>query len=214
MSFLAFVFIFLLLVLVLKSVGFVSEHEAGLIWRSYTPKKFVGSGWVFLVPFRDSLRKVDLREVGVNTPVLRSVSSDGFEYLLDVFVYYKSLPKYLLKHPNNDSSKVVCSLVKDAFNSIVSSGDSETLNDVDFASEISSRIIRQEDRYGLEFRRTVVKAKARSKKRKARGLSHKERKTTSSGMRKSVTDTRRDYATEKTLSDVSKIILSSDEEWF
>lgn len=84
---------FLVLILVLyalaTSLRIVKQYEKGLIIRLGKYHSTADSGLIFLVPFIDSLIKVDMREQVINVIPQQVITKDNVVVTVDAVIYYK-----------------------------------------------------------------------------------------------------------------------------
>ncbi|MHB9107294.1 MAG: SPFH domain-containing protein [Armatimonadota bacterium] len=79
----------LLFMIVAKSVKIVRPWEKGLIERLGKYQRTVDSGMTVIVPFIDSLLKVDIREQVVDVPPQGVITKDNVVVEVDAVVYYE-----------------------------------------------------------------------------------------------------------------------------
>jgi len=80
---------FLLFMIVAKSVKIVRPWEKGLIERLGKYQRTADSGMTVIVPFIDSLLKVDIREQVVDVPPQGVITKDNVVVEVDAVVYYE-----------------------------------------------------------------------------------------------------------------------------
>ncbi len=95
-AFIAFQLIFpaaaallILLVLLSMSIKIVKEYERAVIFRLGRLLGTKGPGLFLIIPFVDSLVRVDLRIVTVDIPEQRTITKDNVTVGVDAVVYYK-----------------------------------------------------------------------------------------------------------------------------
>jgi len=74
---------------VVSAAKIVRQHEKGMIMRFGKYRSTVGSGIVFLVPFIESLIKVDMREKVINVEPQKVITKDNVTVVVDAVIYYK-----------------------------------------------------------------------------------------------------------------------------
>lgn len=74
---------------VVRSFRIVNQYEKALIVRLGRYHSTVGSGLVLLVPFIDSLIKVDMREQVINVNPQQVITKDNVLVTVDAVIYYK-----------------------------------------------------------------------------------------------------------------------------
>ncbi|NMC35992.1 SPFH/Band 7/PHB domain protein [Candidatus Beckwithbacteria bacterium] len=92
MEFLTVVLIFIFVVSLLsliQSLKIVKQYEKGLIVRLGRYNSTAGSGVVFLMPFLDSLIRVDMREQVINVAPQQVITKDNVGVIVDAVIYYK-----------------------------------------------------------------------------------------------------------------------------
>jgi len=71
------------------SIKIVKEYERAVIFRLGRLLGAKGPGLFFIIPFVDSLMKVDLRIVTADVPEQRTITRDNVTVGVDAVVYYK-----------------------------------------------------------------------------------------------------------------------------
>jgi regulator of protease activity HflC (stomatin/prohibitin superfamily) len=79
----------LVFVLLSMSVRVVSEYERAVVFRLGRLLGVKGPGLFLLIPYLDSMVKVDLRVVAVDVPEQRVITRDNVTVGVDAVVYYK-----------------------------------------------------------------------------------------------------------------------------
>src|ERR1700746_1163890 len=89
--FVAFLFIFALfgLVALARGARTVRQYEKGLITRLGKYHGMAPSGLTFIVPFTDTLLRVDMREQVISVPPQKLITKDNVTVEVDAVVYYK-----------------------------------------------------------------------------------------------------------------------------
>ena len=90
-DFIIYVGIPLIVVLIIlsKSIKIVKEYERAVVFRLGRLVGAKGPGLFFIIPWVDSVRRVDLRIVSVDVPEQRIVTKDNVTVGVDAVVYYK-----------------------------------------------------------------------------------------------------------------------------
>ncbi|WP_225369721.1 SPFH domain-containing protein [Methanobrevibacter arboriphilus] len=91
MDYLIIVIILILIVFVLafKSVKILRPYEKAVVERFGKYQRTVESGLVFLIPFIESIRKVDLREQVVDVPPQEVITKDNTVVIVDCVIFYE-----------------------------------------------------------------------------------------------------------------------------
>lgn len=82
------IFVLALLALI-KSFRIVNQYEKGLIVRLGRYSSTVNSGIIFLIPFIDTLIKVDMREQVISVEPQQVITKDNVLVTVDAVIYYK-----------------------------------------------------------------------------------------------------------------------------
>ena len=86
---LAVVLVFIILVLVPSAIKIVMQYEAGVVFRL---GRLVGSrrpGIRIIIPFIDSMRKVDLRVITLDVPAQEAITRDNVTLRVNAVVYFR-----------------------------------------------------------------------------------------------------------------------------
>lgn len=100
-SFGAFVIIFLAVVvfyLVFASIKVVSQYEKGLVETFGKYKRTVDPGLNFIMPFAQSITRVDMREQVVDVAPQEVITKDNVAVTVDAVVYYEATDPMKLKY--------------------------------------------------------------------------------------------------------------------
>lgn len=73
----------------LSSVRIVNQYEKGVILRLGKYRATVDSGLVFVLPFIESMIKVDMREKVINVEPQKVITKDNVTVTVDAVIYYK-----------------------------------------------------------------------------------------------------------------------------
>jgi regulator of protease activity HflC (stomatin/prohibitin superfamily) len=84
-----FLFFIFGVVALAKAARIVAQYEKGLVMRLGKYHGMVGSGVTFLMPFVDSIIKVDMRERVINVAPQKVITKDNVTVEVDAVVYYK-----------------------------------------------------------------------------------------------------------------------------
>jgi regulator of protease activity HflC (stomatin/prohibitin superfamily) len=83
-----------LLIFALSAVKIVRPYEKGVIERLGRYSRTVGSGLNVIVPFLESIRKVDVREMVVDVPPQEVITKDNVAVTVDAVIYYEVTDPY------------------------------------------------------------------------------------------------------------------------
>lgn len=67
----------------------LQEYERAVVFRMGKFRKIVGPGWVLLIPFIESYKKIDLRERTVDIGAQEVITRDNIKLLIDAIIYLK-----------------------------------------------------------------------------------------------------------------------------
>src|SRR6266516_5699986 len=80
-----------LFMLVSAAVKIVQEYERGVIFRLGCLVHARGPGFFLLIPFVETMRKVDLRIVTLEVPAQEAITRDNVTIQVDAVVYFRVL---------------------------------------------------------------------------------------------------------------------------
>jgi regulator of protease activity HflC (stomatin/prohibitin superfamily) len=72
-----------------SAIKIVKEYERVVVFRLGRLRGAIGPGLVFVIPFVDSIQKVDLRVVSVDVPKQEILTRDNVSVTVDAVVYYR-----------------------------------------------------------------------------------------------------------------------------
>lgn len=75
--------------LLITAIRVVQQFEKGLVMRVGRYQKTVTPGLVFLIPFLDSMIKVDMRERVINVLPQKVITKDNVSVMVDAVIYFK-----------------------------------------------------------------------------------------------------------------------------
>jgi regulator of protease activity HflC (stomatin/prohibitin superfamily) len=79
---------FIILIAFIRAVRVVQQYEKGIVLRLGKFAGLADPGITFLIPFIDSLIKVDMRELVINVPPQQVITEDNVTVNVDAVVYY------------------------------------------------------------------------------------------------------------------------------
>ena len=87
--FLAILIILVLLVVAFKGVKILRPYEKGVVERLGKYSRTVESGLIIIIPFVETIRKVDLREQVVDVPPQEVITKDNTVVVVDCVIFYE-----------------------------------------------------------------------------------------------------------------------------
>jgi len=72
-----------------SAIKIVKEYERVVVFRLGRLRGAIGPGLVLIIPFVDSVQKVDLRVVSVDVPKQEILTRDNVSVTVDAVVYYR-----------------------------------------------------------------------------------------------------------------------------
>jgi len=81
--------ILVLLVVAIKGIKILRPYEKGVVERLGRYQRTVESGLVMIIPFIDTIRKVDLREQVVDVPPQEVITKDNTVVVVDCVIFYE-----------------------------------------------------------------------------------------------------------------------------
>jgi len=89
MTLLAIIIIIIVFILAYKAVKILRPYEKGVIERFGKYQRTVESGLAFIMPFIESIQKVDLREQVVDVPPQEVITKDNTVVIVDCVIFYE-----------------------------------------------------------------------------------------------------------------------------
>ncbi len=87
--FLAILIILVLLVMAFKGVKILRPYEKGVVERLGKYSRTVESGLIIIIPFVETIRKVDMREQVVDVPPQEVITKDNTVVVVDCVIFYE-----------------------------------------------------------------------------------------------------------------------------
>ncbi len=81
--------VLLVVPLLASSIRVVKEYERLIVFRLGRLRGAIGPGLVFVIPFVDSVTKVDMRVVAIDVPKQEIITRDNVSVTVDAVVYYR-----------------------------------------------------------------------------------------------------------------------------
>jgi regulator of protease activity HflC (stomatin/prohibitin superfamily) len=128
---LLFILLAAAIAVVAASVKIVRPFEKGLVEQLGKYKRTVGSGLTFIIPFFQSLAKVDMREQVVDVPPQEVITRDNVVVTVDAVVYYEATDPVKLKYNVGNFILAVTKLAQTNLRNVV--------GDLDLDSALTSR---------------------------------------------------------------------------
>jgi regulator of protease activity HflC (stomatin/prohibitin superfamily) len=88
------IILLVLLVLALKGVKILRPYEKGVVERLGKYQRTVESGLVVIIPFIETIRKVDLREQVVDVPPQEVITKDNTVVVVDCVIFYEVIDPF------------------------------------------------------------------------------------------------------------------------
>jgi len=88
-TFLLVVFVIFALVTIARAARIVRQYEKGIVLRFGKFHALADSGLTFIMPFTDSIVRVDMREQVITVPPQKLITKDNVTVEVDAVVYYK-----------------------------------------------------------------------------------------------------------------------------
>lgn len=88
-GFFSIILIVILVIFTIKSIKILRPYERGLIERYGKYQRTASSGITFLLPFIETLKKIDMRERVIDVPPQEVITKDNASVLVDALVYYE-----------------------------------------------------------------------------------------------------------------------------
>ncbi len=82
-------FLLFALIVIIRSARIVNQYEKGIVMRLGKYHALAGSGLTIIVPFTDSIIRVDMREQVISVPPQKLITKDNVTVEVDAVVYYK-----------------------------------------------------------------------------------------------------------------------------
>lgn len=76
-------------VIILKMVTQVEQYQRGILFRFGKYVKECSPGWTIMIPFLESMRKVDIRTKAVDVPSQEAITKDNVSVQINAVLYYK-----------------------------------------------------------------------------------------------------------------------------
>lgn len=89
MEFLFLIILILLVVMAAKSMKIIRPYEKGVVERLGKYTRTVSSGLVLIIPFVETIKKVDLREQVVDVPPQDVITKDNTAVVVDCVIFYE-----------------------------------------------------------------------------------------------------------------------------
>ena len=83
------VFVIFALITVARAARIVNQYEKGIVMRFGKFHGLTDSGLTFIMPFTDSILRVDMREQVISVPPQKLITKDNVTVEVDAVVYYK-----------------------------------------------------------------------------------------------------------------------------
>src|SRR3990167_10469951 len=122
-----------------SSIRIVNQYEKGIIIRLGKYHATVSSGVAFLMPFIDSVIKVDMREKVINVEPQKVITKDNVSVTVDAVIYYKVVDPVKAEFEVEDFDTAATTLAQTNLRNVV--GD-KTLDETLTARDIINSSLR------------------------------------------------------------------------
>lgn len=119
----AILIVILLAIIGIKCIKILRPYEKGVIERLGKYQRTVGSGIVVLIPFIETLQKVDLREQVVDVPPQEVITKDNTVVVVDCVIFYEVVDAFNATYHVVDFYQAITKLAQTNLRNII--GDLE-----------------------------------------------------------------------------------------
>ncbi|MGB9844916.1 SPFH domain-containing protein [Methanothermobacter tenebrarum] len=123
MDLLSIIIVLVLLVLAYKSIKILRPYEKGVVERLGKYQRTVESGLVMIIPFIESIKKVDMREQVVDVPPQEVITKDNTVVVVDCVIFYEVVDPFNAVYNVVDFYQAVTKLAQTNLRNII--GDLE-----------------------------------------------------------------------------------------
>lgn len=140
MDILTLILIILAIVALIKSVVIVSQYEKGIVMRLGKYRTLIGPGVNFIVPFIETVIKVDMREKVINVEPQKVITKDNVTVVVDAVIYYKVVDPVKAEFEVEDFDYAATTLAQTNLRNII--GD-KTLDETLVARDVINTNLRE-----------------------------------------------------------------------
>ncbi|MBC7119776.1 MAG: SPFH/Band 7/PHB domain protein, partial [Methanobacteriaceae archaeon] len=123
MDLLSIIIVLVLLVLAYKSIKILRPYERGVVERLGKYQRTVESGLVMIIPFIETIKKVDMREQVVDVPPQEVITKDNTVVVVDCVIFYEVVDPFNAVYNVVDFYQAVTKLAQTNLRNII--GDLE-----------------------------------------------------------------------------------------
>jgi len=120
---LSIIIVLVLLVLAFKSIKILRPYEKGVVERLGKYQRTVESGLVMIIPFIETIKKVDMREQVVDVPPQEVITKDNTVVVVDCVIFYEVVDPFNAVYNVVDFYQAVTKLAQTNLRNII--GDLE-----------------------------------------------------------------------------------------
>lgn len=157
--FILFVIVFFVVLFGLTSIRMLQPNERGIVVRLGKYRRTVGSGITFLIPFLESIRKVDIREQVVDIEPQEVITKDNVVVTVDAIVYYEVTDPFKLYYSIANFRVAVTRLAQTSLRNMIGEMD---LDQTLVSREVINKKLRQTlddatEKWGVKVTRVEIK---------------------------------------------------------
>lgn len=154
-----FVIVFFVVLFGLTSIRMLQPNERGIVIRLGKYRRTVGSGITFLIPFLESIRKVDIREQVVDIEPQEVITKDNVVVTVDAIVYYEVTDPFKLYYGIANFRVAVTRLAQTSLRNMIGEMD---LDQTLVSREVINKKLRQTlddatEKWGVKVTRVEIK---------------------------------------------------------
>ncbi len=154
-----FFLIFFVILFGLTSIRMLQPNERGIVVRLGKYKRTVGSGITFLIPFLETIQKVDIREQVVDIEPQEVITKDNVVVTVDAIVYYEVTDPFKLYYSIANFRLAVTRLAQTSLRNMIGEMD---LDQTLVSREIINKKLRQTlddatEKWGVKVTRVEIK---------------------------------------------------------
>ncbi len=154
-----FFVIFFVILFGLTSIRMLQPNERGIVIRLGKYRRTVGSGITFIIPFFESIKKVDIREQVVDIEPQEVITKDNVVVTVDAIVYYEVTDPFKLYYSIANFKIAVTRLAQTSLRNMIGEMD---LDQTLVSREIINKKLRQTlddatEKWGVKVTRVEIK---------------------------------------------------------
>lgn len=141
------------IVLFFKSIKIIRPFEKGVVERFGKYRKIINQGLNFIIPFIETCRVVDMREIVIGLDNQEALTKDNLKLLVDIVIHFKVIDPYKILYNvarvETSMRKLIDSFMEEIIGEIL--GDNLSVMRIEIKNQLFSKLEKSVYKWGIKL---------------------------------------------------------------